>query len=202
MLDPSSECAKLREIIHKQTLICEIGSGSGRHLIERAKVNPSALFLGVEIRYKRAVRTIEKSIDSAVQNTIVLRTDAETLPDILPPSTLSGVYINFPDPWPRRRSWKHRLLITRFFKKLYPLLAPDAFISIKTDSQDYFQAFLQDLQSESLAELYQINYKTHDLYSETNPETAIKSEFECLFIAQALPICHALLQRIQKPEIG
>ena len=53
--------------------VIEIGSGSGTFLIENARAHPSKLFVGVELRYKRSVRTIEKAISAGVENLIVIR---------------------------------------------------------------------------------------------------------------------------------
>ena len=79
--------------------ILEIGSGSGTFLIENAKLNPHKLFVGVELRYKRSVRTIEKAVAAGVENLIVIRADVNFLMECLKGQQFQSIYINFPDPW-------------------------------------------------------------------------------------------------------
>ncbi|MCB0332665.1 MAG: hypothetical protein KDD55_04150, partial [Bdellovibrionales bacterium] len=84
------------------SLILEIGSGSGGHLISRAEQNPDAFHLGFELRYKRVFRTAEKSEKLGLQNLTIVRGDARLLPEILGELQATGCYINFPDPWGKK----------------------------------------------------------------------------------------------------
>ena len=119
--------------------ILEIGSGSGNHLITQAGLRPRTAFFGVELRFKRAVRTIEKA--GRLENIFVLRMNAKLLHRIFKPQTFSGLYLNFPDPWSKRKTEKHRLLTVDFISSLNDLLLPGAFVSVKTDDAEQFERF-------------------------------------------------------------
>ena len=167
-------------------VICELGSGSGEHLIEQAKRHPDTLFIGFELRFKRAFRTAEKAELDGVKNLIICRTNALTIFDIFSENSLDGIYVNFPDPWAKKRWKKHRLLTPDFFKQISVLLKKDGFFSYKTDSQEYFVEVLADLKGKKGFKLERISY---DLYSENSLEENIPSEFEKLFISKNKPIC-------------
>ena len=108
------------------------------HLIELGRQNPNDLFIGFEIRFKRAVRTIEKAKREGIDNVYICRVNASFMRDIFPKDSLSGVYINFPDPWPKDRHRKNRLLTKEFLEEMHSLLKEKTFFSFKTDHRDYF----------------------------------------------------------------
>ena len=66
-IDPDKEKTLLGETLAKyEGIFCELGSGSGMHLIDRAEQSPDFAFVGFEIRYKRSVRTIEKAVERGI----------------------------------------------------------------------------------------------------------------------------------------
>jgi tRNA (guanine-N7-)-methyltransferase len=175
--------AKLQEF--NGQVVCELGSGSGGHLIALAKQNPQILHVGFELRFKRVFRTAEKALSSDCNNVLVLQADARQLSKIFKPASLNGIYINFPDPWNKRRWHKHRLLNEAFFSVASNLLKPQGFIFHKSDHLEYFLATKKLL--ESRAE-YKIVNLTHDLHQSELAEGNILTEFEQLFCSQGLKI--------------
>lgn len=170
-----------------QRCYVEVGSGSGRHLIERAAADRQSLYVGFELRYKRAFRTAEKAEQAGLNNLLVLRTDARQLSALFPPASLHGVYVNFPDPWSRKRRWiKHRLLNHDFFLALSTLLTADGFLSYKTDHAEYFDVTAAAIEE---SRLFCLKFVTKDLYKSPHFAGNVATEFENLFISQNLPIC-------------
>lgn len=173
-------------------LICEIGSGAGNHLVEVAKRNPGTCCVGFEYRFKRAVRTLEKAEKKGVSNVYVVRGDWHDYSGLLPPASIDGMYINFPDPWEKRRQQKHRLLSLDLLEKLGGLLRKGGFVSIKTDHESYFQDFLKLLETNKTFSLVE---STTNLANSEFAATSIATEFEQLFLAQKLPIFYLKLIR-------
>jgi len=112
----------------------EIGSGNGFFLAGRAAQSPEFNWLGLEIRFKRVVQTGQKILKAeASEFCRIARYDASQLSDLFEPGEVACVYVNHPDPWPRRRQAKNRLLSKRFFKELASLLPLGAEFRLKTD---------------------------------------------------------------------
>lgn len=162
----------------------ELGSGSGAHLIERAARESTATFIGFELRYKRAFRTAEKAQQRGIENLIVARTTATLVPEIFLANSLAGVYINFPDPWEKKKWRKHRLLNRDFVAKLQQLLLPGGFLAYKTDHQEYFDETLEMLESSLL---FSIAEQSRDLHQSAYAADNVLTEFENLFISKGLP---------------
>ena len=182
------------DLCHSKRLkYCEIGSGSGMHLIGQAVDNPEALFFGIERRYKRAVRTIEKSIQGEVDNTYVLRINAQHIREIFSEKIFDGVFILFPDPWERPKRWKQRVLSKEFLNVLHRFMKEGAVLIVKTDHQDYFDAFLKCLEDTP----FHMLEESRDLFKSElvkEDESNISSEFESLFRSQNKPIHYAKLE--------
>lgn len=172
---------------------CEFGSGSGGHLIEHACRKPEALFFGIEIRFKRAFRTIEKAELSGANNLYILRTDAGLFPQIFPKGSLSGVFMNFPDPWSRNKWAKNRMFRASVAEQIAASLKKDGFFSFKTDDMASFDealAAVKDITELNIREI------SRDLHTSEYAKDLVKSEFERLFISQKLPIYFFNAQRV------
>jgi len=140
-------------------LLVEFGSGSGGHLLELARMKPDTLCVGFEIRFKRAVRTIEKAKKENLPNVLVFRGRGELVAEVLgiinpqQPNTFSttktGVvdelYVNFPDPWEKERQKKHRILSKRLFSIAAQVMRSGGIVSVKTDHSEYFESFLEEM---------------------------------------------------------
>lgn len=181
------QCAQIRaRSVPFAQVVCELGSGSGAHLIACATESPETLFIGFEIRFKRAYRTAQKAEAAGLRNVLVVNAPAQSLASCFPSESLHGVYVNFPDPWSKRRWHKHRLLSPEFLQTISDRLAPGGFLSYKTDHQEYFAEVRNTLQSSP--EL-QLAFVTTDLYEEHPQYQTVKTEFERLFLSQGKPIC-------------
>ena len=181
---PKDISSSLVELKNKHTSFClEIGSGSGAHLISRAEANLGVGHIGVELRFKRAVRTIEKARSD---NLYVVREKVENIWPGLRQLKFDSVFVNFPDPWPRRKSWKHRLLSGEQLQFIRRLLASSGSIELKSDHLDYFNWAKRQLE---VSNDFDMEHFTHDFYSEVDWESfQFKSEFEQLFYYQNLKI--------------
>lgn len=117
-------------------LCVEIGSGNGFFLAGTAAIHPEWNVLGIEIRYKRTVLCARKIRAAGVANALVARYHAAYLDDLFEDGSLSGIWVNHPDPWPKERHEKNRLISRWFLEDIARLLKPGAFFRLKSDFRD------------------------------------------------------------------
>lgn len=175
-----------------KNIILELGSGSGNHLIGQAKFAPENAFFGFELRYKRAVRTIQKAEKIDAKNVFILRTDAKNFDQYFAANSLLGIYVNFPDPWEKKKQRKNRLLNQEFLQVIADLLVPGGFFSFKSDHLEYFLSIAEILKTKSSLVIKEY---TEDLYNSEYISSNIKTEFEELFCSQNLPINYLMACR-------
>jgi len=133
--------------------ILEVGSGMGEATLEIALQRPEYNFIAVEV-YDAGVGALLRRIEAAqCRNLRVIQHDAvEVLRDMIRPSSLAGVHIFFPDPWPKKRHHKRRLIQAPFVALAASRLQPAAYIHCATDWQPYAEQMLEVLgQSPALA---------------------------------------------------
>lgn len=167
-------------------VVIEPGSGSGAHIIELARRNPSTFFIGFELRFKRAYKTIIKADREGIKNLLVVIGDAKHALQLFDDCSLTGCYVNFPDPWAKRRWNKHRMLDTQFLRQLARVLKPNGFLKYKTDHGEYFAKVVDELNKSAE---FTVTDSTQNLYAdEPRMIENIPTEFERLFHFQTLPI--------------
>ena len=126
--------------------ILEIGFGMGETTLKIAQARPDDNFLGVEV-FPSGVGALLKRIEDAdAKNIRIIQHDAvEVVRDMILPATLGGVHIYFPDPWPKKRHHKRRLIQAPFIQLLASRLAPGAYIHCATDWEHYAEQMLEVL---------------------------------------------------------
>jgi tRNA (guanine-N7-)-methyltransferase len=130
--------------------ILEIGFGMGETTEKIALARPGDNFLGVEV-FNAGVGALLKRIEASNLNNIrIIQHDAvEVLRDMLAPQSLAGVHIYFPDPWPKTRHHKRRLIQPPLVELLASRMAPGAYIHCATDWQHYAEQMLTVLSGET-----------------------------------------------------
>ncbi len=111
----------------------EIGSGNGFFLTELARRNPDVNVLGIEIRYKRTVLCGRKIRSAGVDNARVVRYHAAFLDDLFHPASIAVLWVHHPDPWPKERHEKNRLISRWFLEDVVRLLEPGGYLRLKSD---------------------------------------------------------------------
>jgi len=129
----------------EQPVHIEIGIGKGRFIHTIAKNFPEVNFIGIEKFDNVIVRALEKVIEEPLPNLKLMRVDAEAIPIILKDHSVSRVYLNFPDPWPKERHQKRRLTNRRFLKIYEDLLTDSGELHMKTDNKVLFDYSLEEI---------------------------------------------------------
>lgn len=114
-------------------LVLEIGSGNGEFMVEWARRNPDKNVLGVEIRFKRTVLCARKIRAADAQHVLIARYHAAFLRDLFDEGALVGILVNHPDPWPKERHERNRLISRWFLEDVAYFLRPGGFLRIKSD---------------------------------------------------------------------
>jgi tRNA (guanine-N7-)-methyltransferase len=127
----------------------EVGSGKGTFLVSEARENPENNYLGIEWAnryYKLAVDRIGRW---AIDNVRIMRTDAAIFfAEHIPDNSVSWFHIYFPDPWPKARHNKRRLICTANVQQIIRCLEPGGVLNLATDHADYFEQMEDVLNAE------------------------------------------------------
>lgn len=143
---------KFEQVFQREApTVLEIGFGMGETTEKIALARPGDNFLGVEV-FNAGVGSMLKRIEaSQLQNIRIIQHDAvEVVRDMILPDSLAGVHIYFPDPWPKKRHHKRRLVQPPFVQLLASRLKPGGYIHCATDWEHYAHQMLEVLGSEPL----------------------------------------------------
>jgi tRNA (guanine-N7-)-methyltransferase len=133
--------------------VLEIGFGMGDTTAEIAAAHPGNDYLGVEVHTPGVGSLLNRIAATGLANVRVIQHDAvEVLDRMIAPDTLDGVHVFFPDPWPKKRHHKRRLVQPPFVALLASRLKPGGYLHIATDWEDYASQILEVLSAEPLLE--------------------------------------------------
>jgi len=129
--------------------ILEIGFGMGETTAEIAAGHPENDYLGIEVHTPGVGGLLKRIAELGLANVRIIQHDAvEVLTHMIPPSTLDGAHIFFPDPWPKKRHHKRRLIQPAFVALLVDRMKPGAYLHVATDWQEYAGQILAVLAAE------------------------------------------------------
>jgi tRNA (guanine-N7-)-methyltransferase len=126
----------------------EIGSGKGKFLADMAGLNPELLILGIERNVTCAGITCKKLVENEILNARLMLASADEILPSIKDNTIIDIYLNFSDPWPKKRHFKRRLTYGTYLKQYYRVLVKGGKLIIKTDNDDLF-SFSQETLGES-----------------------------------------------------
>jgi tRNA (guanine-N7-)-methyltransferase len=133
--------------------ILEIGCGMGETTATIAAAHPDIDYLGIEVHTPGVGSLLKEIATRELTNLRVIQHDAvEVLRDMIPLASLAGIHIYFPDPWPKKRHHKRRLIQPPFVHDLALRLAPGGYLHCATDWEEYAGEMLEVLGAETLLE--------------------------------------------------
>lgn len=167
----------------------EVGMGKGRFILQLAQQNPGINYIGIE-KYTsvllRAIQKLEKlGQDMLPSNLRFICMDAEMLPEVFGPNEISKIYLNFSDPWPKKRHARRRLTSKEFLMRYSQILPPGGLLEFKTDNKPLFCFSLEELP----AARWELKACTYDLHhdEEMNRQN-VMTEYEEKFSSLGNPI--------------
>lgn len=114
----------------------ELGCGRGEYTLALARNRPGQPVLGIDRNGARLWKGAERARDEGLANALFFRSPIELLEDHIPPGRVGEMWIPFPDPLPKNRQAKHRLLSVEFLERYRRLLTPGGKVHLRTDDVD------------------------------------------------------------------
>lgn len=127
------ENAKALFACQPEEIWLEIGFGGGEHLTSLAKQNPQIGFIGCEAFHNGVAKALALIEEQSIENIRLFEGDAGLVIDALPGDCLKGIYLLYPDPWPKRRQYKRRFLSDGMLKRLARVIKPGGELRFATD---------------------------------------------------------------------
>jgi len=192
VLEPQKWRGKWREFFgNDRPIYAELGMGKGQFISRMSILHPDINFIGVDI-YDELLRRASEKARAAwrelghdrVPNLALVRGNVEYLEQMFAPGEISRIYLNFSDPWPKKKHAKRRLTHPRYLLKYRTVLNEDGEIHFKTDSMTLFEYSLNTFSDAGL----QMRNITLDLHRDGVREDLVMTEYETKFHSQGKPI--------------
>lgn len=169
----------------QQPIVLELAAGNAQFSLELARRYPEQNFIAIDIKSDRLYTSAKKALQEKVENIAFVRTHMNELTQLFAPNSIDEIWLTFPDPFPRKRSAKHRLTHPYFLDQYASLLKDTGEFKFKTDNRDLFLWSLEQFVTQKwhLAEL------SFDLHESNLPnDYKIKTHYEQKFTTQGIPI--------------
>lgn len=162
----------------------EIGSGKGNFITTLARNNPQINYIALERYPTVLIKLIRKVPEDGYKNLAVMNVDAEKLEEFFEVGEVDKLYLNFSDPWPKKRHAKRRLTSPNFLNIYKKVLGPGSSIEFKTDNREFFDYSVEEFKNQG----YTLTKLTYDLYNSDMVEGNVPTEYEEKFHALGTPI--------------
>ena len=171
-------------------MILDIGCGNGEVLVHKAEKQKDRFYIGFELQYKEVYRTALKIERTGLKNVRVARLAAEMVPDLFEKEApqIEEINIFFPDPWPKTKQKKHRIIKKEYIEKLAGIVKSDGLINIRTDNDDYFLGIVKVFKELSIVGCINIEILTRDYRNSACSAGDYITPFERIFLRQGLLI--------------
>ena len=171
-----------KEISNKKFFV-ELGTGKGDFITQLAEREPDIYFLGLEVEPTVVYAAARKIREKGLKNVRLMIFDINNIETLFSENEIDRIYINFCDPWPKKRHAKRRLTYITFLEKYKKILKPEGEIQFKTDNRGLFDFSLEQFESANA----KVSEITYDLHSD-NPVDNIETEYEKKFSSLGVPI--------------
>lgn len=166
----------LRDFVSDREVEIELGSGCSGFSISLATMNPDKRFLAFEFKEELLLKAVERTTEEGLTNIRFVRGNIEEIESLVGGNSVSKIYLNFSDPWPKKRHEKRRLTSPKFLEIYKRLLKEGGVIEFKTDHEELFEY--------SLLSFEKAGFKREDLSYDLHAErqNIVMTEYEKKFI--------------------
>ena len=183
IFNPAEHKGTWRELMPGcEQLWVEVGCGKGKFTAETAEANPNVLLIAVECCREAMVVAMEKARDKGLKNVFYIDMDVAEIENIFASQEIDRLFINFPDPWPRKKNAKRRLTHRGFLDKYCRVVRTGGEIHYKTDNAPLFEFSVEEFRACGL----EIKNLTRDLHA--NGPVGIMTGYEEKFYGLGTPI--------------
>ena len=152
-----------KDFISSNNLYLEIGSGKGKFMTSLAAKHPDLKFLCIEKVESVAAQFAKLVKANKLENILIVCEDFEKIFPSIKRNSVSTIFLNHPDPWPKKRHWKKRLTSLKFLNEYKDILKKDGLLILKTDNDDMFSYSIEQLKICDWNITYlEYNYKDDD----------------------------------------
>ncbi len=186
--DPTVNKGKWREILNYPKLNLEIGCGKGDYFLSMAEKYPEEAWIALEKEKNCVGVALRKAEEKQLNNILLLFVDAANLLEYFEKDEVSSIYLNFSDPWPKKRTTKRRLTSDSFIDQYLCVLEDTGKLYFKTDNTKLFEYSLV-----SMDEKWKLEEVWLDFDSEANNDAV--TEYERRFKSENVPIKRAIFSK-------
>ncbi|MFD2729567.1 tRNA (guanosine(46)-N7)-methyltransferase TrmB [Enterococcus camelliae] len=167
-----------------QPIQIEIGMGKGQFITGMAKANPEINYIGIDMQVSVVSFALDKVLAEQLPNVQLLHVDGSALTNYFADGEVDQIYLNFSDPWPKKRHEKRRLTSKEFLSVDEQILRPQGEIHFKTDNRGLFEYSLASFSQYGMV----LKKVWLDLHQSDEVATNIMTEYEEKFSAKGQPI--------------
>ena len=195
--DPEALRGKWRSLMPScRELRVEVGCGKGKFTVETAEAEPDVLLIAIERVQDALVLAMEAAIRKGLKNVFFVSLDAANIDQFFADDEIDLLYINFCDPWPRKKNAKRRLTYHTFLEKYKKVLKLGGQIHFKTDNDPLFEWSIEEIPQFG----FTLSEVTRDLHG--SGQRGVMTDYEAKFYAEGKNInrCVATMQPWEEPE--
>ena len=164
----------------------EFGTGRGNFITTLAKNNPGVNYIAVEQKQEVLIQGVRRAVELGLTNIRFILGNVNDILDFFDQNEIERIYLNFVDPWPKKRHAKRRLTHTNYLKMYQQILSQNGQIHFKTDNEILFEFSLNEFSNEASYQLHNISL---NLYRNSEDvDKHVQTEYEKKFMAQGKPI--------------
>lgn len=177
---------------NENPIILEIGCGKADLGLGLAALRPDVNVIGVDIKARRMWNGATRAIDQGLNNIAFLRCNIHGIGRYFAPGEVSDIWITFPDPYPRKKHAKNRMMGEKFLSQYLGFMKPGGTIWFKTDNEPLFDWALEHFEELNAGDQLRVEVLEHtrDLHNSPlkNEINGLITEFESMFMAEGIPI--------------
>ena len=180
-------------------IILELGCGQGEYTLYLAQKYSKSLVVGIDIQGERIWKGAKTSLEKKVTNAYFIRMQIDNITSLFPKSSINGIWLTFPDPFPKERDSKRRLTSPKFLSMYSFLLKRNGLLHLKTDSKELYEF---SKESATVSD-YEVTEEIEDVYAiEQSPEevVGIQTTFEKKYINQRKSIRYLQIKKLDKSK--
>jgi len=164
-----------QEPFFKENIYYEIGSGKGEFIVDYAFKHKTHHFLAVERARTIAGMLAKRAVENEVTNVRVFPFDGEIVFEQTPDNSVDGIFLNFVDPWPKKKHAKRRLTNHVFLDEFYRMLKPGGCVVFKSDNDSLYEYTLEEVANHRFKMV--VNEKDYQFDEENDSMTGYEAKF-------------------------
>lgn len=186
-------------VAEDKPIFLEIGSGKGQFLYKKAMQEPDNFFIGIDFYASVLIKAVRKLEKEPLSNIKFFKFDGYKLDEIFEKGEVDGIFLNFSDPWPKKRHAKRRLTSSRFLDLYAKLLPVGGKIEFKTDNKDLYDFSIEEINNHKR---FAVLAKSEDLHNDaTLIEGNVTTEYEDKFSSQGMPIYKIIFELLPEDAL-